>query len=87
MADNIPWRKNIEELLAGAELIRLSRERSAKVQELLDIIGNLEMPSGEYANAAVLLMTDAAKELPKEQAVYICFMIGIAYEKIQNKEN
>lgn len=81
MAEKESWRETVDKLLAAGEL----RVYSEEISDLLDIIEALEMPSGKYADAMGVIIKDTSIELPRLEAIYLGVMLGMAYEKLQNK--
>lgn len=78
------WQKDIEEILEkkfqGDEL----QEQLKKAFNLLDLIKELEPPSGDMKQLVSVILTMASRELNPMATALAGFQLGMAYERYQN---
>lgn len=83
--DEIPkWQKEVEEILRekfqGDEL----SEQLKRANELIDLVQEVEVPSGDTGQAIGTMLKLASEELRSLAAVYAGFQLGVAWERYQN---
>jgi hypothetical protein len=83
--DKIPkWQEEIEAILRekfpGDEFSQLLK----KAFELVDLLGTVEVPSGDIGQVVAPILKHASEELRPLAAVYAGFQLGVAYERYQN---
>lgn len=86
-ARKIPqWQKEVEAILReqfqGEELSELLK----RAFELVNLLGAVEVPSGDTGEVVALILKHASEELRPLAAVYAGFQLGVAYERYQNAD-
>jgi len=78
------WQEEVEKMLReqyqGDEL----QEKLRKGYELIDIAVGLERPDDDYGKIANEMMLLASLTRPPLQVAYAGFMLGVAWERLQN---
>jgi len=78
------WQEQVEAILRekfpGDELSPLLK----KAFELIDLVGTVEIPSGDIGQVVAPILKHASEGLRPLAAVYAAFQLGVAYERYQN---
>lgn len=78
------WQEQVEAILRekfpGDEFSHLLK----KGFELVDLMGTIEVPSGDLEQVVAPILKHASEELRPLAAVYAGFQLGVAYERYQN---
>lgn len=82
---NIPkWLEEVEEILRK----QLPRPELSfqirRARELIGLIPEVEMPSGDTGKVVAIILRLASEELGPLPSVYAGFQLGTAYERLQN---
>ena len=84
-ADKISkWQEQVEAILrekfSGDDFSQLLK----KAFELVDLVGTVELPSGDIGQVVAPILKHASEGLRPLAAVYAAFQLGVAYERYQN---
>ncbi|MBA7666662.1 hypothetical protein ES703_74743 [subsurface metagenome] len=78
------WQEQVEAILRkkfqGDELSPLLK----KGFELVNLVGTIELPSGDLGQVVAPILKHASEELRPLAATYAGFQLGVAYERYQN---
>ncbi len=78
------WQEQVEAILRekfpGDEFSQMLK----KAFELVDLLGTVELPSGDLGQVVAPILKHASEELRPLAAVYAGFQLGVAYERYQN---
>ncbi|MBA7475282.1 hypothetical protein ES707_10648 [subsurface metagenome] len=78
------WQEQVEAILRekfpGDKFSHLLK----KAFELVDLLGTVEIPSGDMGQVVAPILKHASEELRPLAAIYAGFQLGVAYERYQN---
>lgn len=83
--NNIPkWQTEVEAMLRERYQGNEFSDEFKKATELVNLVYDLEIPSGVMGQILAAILKLASTELPPLTAVHTGFQFGMAYERYQN---